>query len=820
MSVTTMDGTELYAETDNIMQGKTTEKKRVKFQPAVVQEVSIVSKVQFRKINIHHSRDASAETVSLRDNLRKMLEGECYLIVSDTRKEAIEGVHIEDLKNCTTLHVSDSYGAPGYNGFTTSNHFGLVLPGARTAVVQRVAVWLCVGYAPNTKILLVQSGTNDFLQTHATLVKARISEQHFLPKDQVRAKADQFAMTLSSWNLKALENARPEVTAVVVAPLHVHMPSHTRSKDEKARLLELFNDTCLDCIEKRLSNARNLNTCTIIILKGLWLLSPDEVHLKAFQTPLMYYEIERELKKLFPNMDPIIDEPRAVSTFYIQGYRRYVRDSEIKDNSKRAEEVWKTHKEEVIKIKRSMMPQSTPALDSSQTPFLCQRLTTASQGAKREMEEFDKIPMDQAKKAKRPAMKIPEHCPKNSGPMSTAIYDATMDLEMRTSEVDFRKRAVLPIREITRNERYTTDKISQLETVFRKNKKWTDHEADYARRGEESETMRGPHAQKYSRNARKAKVDQMTLTDVSLKDWGLLPALFPDLEQGPQTFWREGDQINEERWNTMCALLDAKTIKFIAPSTYTLKAIQAKKRQLKTQMVMWIKGLITGAEGGMCQAELEVITGFHFLHLQAIIGNGVITMLTGLKCQEPIAAPKQWRRGDECIFYLPRYLQGTRYKPDSKVKRPIDHKKIDWTNGGIPDNCNVLTESKKAIVLMSSFYGSRQAVMKKIKVTMEAHRKGAKMIEPSSQDTEDSISTELADRVILTRSPRTGHEIANTTLATMATPNQVQLPEPLPKTKRMKVRKRFESPRRDDTDDEACQVQKKRHTKHKPIVFR
>ena len=58
------------------------------------------------------------------------------------------------------------------------------------------------------------------------------------------------------WDTTEIHKTRPQVVFIVVAPLMVHMPDLTLSRDRKALLLQMFNQAAASLMEER--DARKL----------------------------------------------------------------------------------------------------------------------------------------------------------------------------------------------------------------------------------------------------------------------------------------------------------------------------------------------------------------------------------------------------------------------------------------------------------------------------------------------------------------------------------------------------------------------------------
>ena len=189
LSVTGVRGQELFSVKETLLQGKSVNMRKVRFesQNAITQEKT--STLQFRKANIDRTRPPSEETQEMREMLITYLEGQRYKVRSNrNRLEVINHLHAEEVAACDVLHISDSYGVQGYNGFTTTNHCGLALPGAYLSVIQGVAERLCQGYAHQVSFVLAQGGTNDFLRVHDQMVDQKGTTEH-APRGQTSGTA-------------------------------------------------------------------------------------------------------------------------------------------------------------------------------------------------------------------------------------------------------------------------------------------------------------------------------------------------------------------------------------------------------------------------------------------------------------------------------------------------------------------------------------------------------------------------------------------------------------------------------------------------------
>ena len=378
LSITNKSGRDLYSVMDTIKNGSTMKTKRVNFesQAEVVQTES--STLQYRKINVDRSRQPTAETQTMREDLIHLLESKKYMVrENQNRMAVINGLHVEELMGCDVLHVSDSYGVQGYNGFTTPNHCGVALPGAWLSVVCCAAERLCSRYAKLATVVIAQGGTNDFLRIHSTMLDARRRGQGTMNNEEMASRGVRFATNLT-WEISELKAKRPELKFVIMAPLEVHMPTLTKSCERKAELLEVFNKAASTTMKKR--HGSKLNPYEVLVIGGTWYLSPDEVHLRPYQTPLVFLRIQEGLKKDMGLENDFIDEPKAVATYYYRGHRTFQRIANVRDPVEREKMIWKNHHEEMRCIKLSMTPKKSKDLDGAQIPTLSQELTLGKSG--------------------------------------------------------------------------------------------------------------------------------------------------------------------------------------------------------------------------------------------------------------------------------------------------------------------------------------------------------------------------------------------------------------------------------------------------------
>ena len=251
LAVTGVRGQELFSVRETLLQGKSVNMRKVRFesQAAITQEKTSI--LQYRKANIDRTRPPSEETQKMREMIITYLESKRYNVrTNKNRLDVINHLHAEEVAACDVLHVSDSYGVQGYNGFTTTNHCGLALPGAYLSILQGVAERLCLENASQASFVIVQGGTNDFLRIHDQMVDQKARQNTPLESRYVQQRAVKFAMNVK-WDTTEIEKKRPGVTFVVMTPLLVHMPDVTHSRDKKAFLLEMFNQAATSLMEDR-----------------------------------------------------------------------------------------------------------------------------------------------------------------------------------------------------------------------------------------------------------------------------------------------------------------------------------------------------------------------------------------------------------------------------------------------------------------------------------------------------------------------------------------------------------------------------------------
>ena len=194
LSVNTMTGQELYSVRETLLNGRSIQTRKVTFetQNAIVQNTT--STLQYRKANVDRQRVPSLTTQRMRTMLTQYLQTHRYnLKEMPNRLQVIESLHAEEVGLCDVLHISDSYGVQGFNGFTTMNHCGVALPGACMDIVLGVAERLCLGYAHHATVVLVQAGTNDFLNVHNVMVDEFRRQGAPLTDDAIITKAERFA---------------------------------------------------------------------------------------------------------------------------------------------------------------------------------------------------------------------------------------------------------------------------------------------------------------------------------------------------------------------------------------------------------------------------------------------------------------------------------------------------------------------------------------------------------------------------------------------------------------------------------------------------
>ena len=302
-----------------------------------------------------------------------------------------------------------------------------------------------------------------------------------------------------------------------------------------------------------------------------------------------------------------------------------------------------------------------------------------------------------------------------------------------------------PLKEVLTQDRVMLNDIENIQAKILDNEGWRKYIEQQER--EQSLKVQFEPVQAPTGRARsKQKESTLTYMDLPYKDWVWMTVLFEDFEQGPDAFWSTMTKFNEAEYETIFLLLETITIKYICRGKMGMGNVVQRKSTLRGKTMKWIRGLIQATGGGVCQAELELMSGLHVSHLSTILGNTHITMLQGRKSQEPANTPRSWRRDEEAILYLPRYLDGTPYRPEKKFERVVDLPVISWENAGLPDDCTAVTETEKNIITLQKWHGTRG------KARMEARTKMNVRPEPtptpvSSMEipltTETDSSTEL-----------------------------------------------------------------------------
>ena len=638
LSVNTMSGQELYSVRETLLNGRSIQTRKVTFetQNAIVQNTT--STLQYRKANVDRQRVPSLTTQRMRTMLTEYLQTQRYNL-KDNRLQVIESLHAEEVGLCDVLHVSDSYGVQGFNGFTTMNHCGVALPGACMDIVLGVAERLCLGYAHHATFVLAQAGTNDFLNVHNVMVDEFRRQGAPLTDVAIITKAERFA-THIKFNPAELKKKRPNVKFIVITPMKVHMPDITPSAFQKAYLLEIFNRAAARIMEKR--DERGLNEYKLLTIPGVWLLSTDEVHLRAYLTPLMLYRIQEELKSKFGLAHDFIDSVRAVATYYTRGDRAFQRMVRIPDRATRTKRMRANHAEEKQLIKLAMTPKKTKTMDACQLPTLCSELVLGNKGMQIEWTDAQK--MGDCTRCKKPDTFIPTSCIINDGMLAQVFINSFVDFERRVPETEFQTLMMRPLKEVLTQDRVTLNAIAGIEEMIMANQGWREYIEAQEKVQAEKPAFR-PNIKVSGRTAKKHKESRITHLDIPLKDWVLMTILFEGFEGGPNEFWNLLTKFTEAQMNTIYLLLEMTTIKYIARDKVGMKRINTTKSTLKEQTTKWIRGLIQKAGGGVCQAELELLSGLHVIHLQTILSSSYITMLQGRKMQEPANTPRSWRTG-------------------------------------------------------------------------------------------------------------------------------------------------------------------------------
>ena len=705
LSVTqTQNSTELYSVRETIRGGQLAGSRKITFEKQVKIQQADTSILQYRKANIDRTRTPSEETQRMRRMVIDYLHSQKYVVVGRPNREAVvEHLHAEELKSCDVLHVSDSYGVQGYNGFTTTNHCGLALPGASVAVVLGVAERLCLEHATNASTLVIQAGTNDFLTLHNGMVD-QLRRQGTPLNDQAAIdKGLNFGYTLH-WDTSRLIKERPNLKCVVVAPLSVHMLDITPSENRKAHLLQMFNLAAARAMKQR--DTKGLNTYRVITLPGIWYLSTDEVHLRPYQTPLMLYHIQEELKTNMGLKNDFIDSPRAVATYYTRGHRTFERIAAIGSVHTRTKMMKSNHDEEMRCVKLAMTPKRTKSLDACQTPAQCNELILGNKGMLIEWTEWKKL--GECRGSPRPSTDIPPQCPVKQGSFEKLLANTFLNLEKTLSESEFHILIQKPMKEVLTQDRVELNAIGTFDQVIKSNQGWNEYIQEQEALVEEK-IVYEPAEKPKGRSGSKFKASRITYLDIPYKDWVMMSRLFKDFEKGPNVFWSSLTTFSQAQMNTIMMLLEITTVKYIARGKVGMDKLIKAKATLRSQMSKWIRGQIQETEGGgICQAELEIMTGLHTMHLTTILSSNVITLLQGRKNQEPASTPKSWRKGDQGILYLPRYLEGTLYQPETtKIKQVIALEEITWDEAGLPNDCNAVTETEKNINLLAKYFGTR-----------------------------------------------------------------------------------------------------------------
>ena len=626
LSVTGVRGCELFSVRETLLQGKSINMRRVRFeaQAAITQDTT--STLQYRKANIDRTRPPSEETQKMREMLITYLEEKRYKVrTNKNRLDVINHLHAEEVGACDVLHVSDSYGVQGYNGFTTTNHCGLALPGAYLSVIQGVAERLCQEYAPQVSFVVAQGGTNDFLRIHDQMVDQKERQNTPLETKYVEQRAVKFAMNVK-WDTTEVHKTRPNVTFVVVAPLMVHMPDVTLSRDRKALLLEMFNQAAASLMEDR--DRKKFTNFNIISLPGVWYLGPDEVHLRPYQTPLMFYRIQEQLQTKFNLQNEFIDSPRAVATYYIRGDRAFRRIANLRDDAERSATMWNNDQEELNAVKLAMTPKRSKSMDACQLPTLCTELTQGNKGMLNEWTATERL--GNCIGSKRPDTAIPPFCPARSGLLERTLINSFLDFERTLQDNEFHIMMARPLKEVLSQDRVTLNDIENIQAKILDNEGWR----AYIEQQEQEQSTKvhfEPVQAPTGRSRSKLKESNLTYMDLPYKDWVWMTVLFDNFEQGPNAFWNALTKFNEAEYETMFLLLETVTIKYICKGKMGMTQVGQRKSTLRGKTIKWIRELIQATGGGVCQAELELMSGLHVSHRSTILGNTHITMLQGRK---------------------------------------------------------------------------------------------------------------------------------------------------------------------------------------------
>ena len=518
LSVTqTQNSRELYSVRETICKGQLAGARKITFEKQVKIQQADTSILQYRKANIDRTRAPSEDTQKMRRMIIDYLQTNKYVVNGRPNREAvIEHLHAEELSSCDVLHVSDSYGVQGYNGFTTTNHCGLALPGASVAVVLGVAERLCLGYATNASTLVVQAGTNDFLTIHNVMVD-QFRRQGTPLMDQIAIdKGLKFGYSLR-WDTSPIVKQRPNVKCVVVAPLAVHMLDITPSENRKAHLLQMYNQAASRALNER--ERKGLNPYRVITLPGIWYLSTDEVHLRPYQTPLMLYHIQEELKAHMGLKNDFIDSPRAVATYYTRGYRTFERIAAIENIRTRTIMMKSNHDEEMRCVKLAMTPKRTKSLDACQTPAQCNELILGNKGMLIEWQELKKL--GECKGSPRPITDIPPQCPVKHGSLEKMLANTFLNLEKTLSEAEFHILVQKPMKEVLTQDRVELNAIGTFEQAIKSNHGWN----EYIQAQEalvEEKVVYAPAEKPKGRSGSKFKASRITYLDIPYKDWVMM----------------------------------------------------------------------------------------------------------------------------------------------------------------------------------------------------------------------------------------------------------------------------------------------------------
>ena len=605
------------------------------------------------------------------------------------------------LRKSRTLLCMDSYGnSQCAEQYTTPNVTTMVLPGARLITVAKAAATLSTQAMDAPSEVILFASTNDYLTSHtAMLARQRHPNVSTVSQDAADAALD-FVDSLMRMDFTKFDR---NVRVFYVAPLLVQSP-HIFDNDHKAHGLAIFNDAVRADLRNRIRHGQT-PPVEIVFVDEEWWLSADQVHLRAYQLPMLLLHIERAVHRQHDALPQMIDCPQAATTLYYKGHQAYRRitESTTRNENQKRRAIKELAGQESSTLKKFPRSEPCKSLDDHQLPAQTPALITPNPLIQTAHDELMSPQTHKGVEVVQEERQWTFH-PQNSnptGPIAQRIQLIIRRLYKTMTLSKFLSIVTHSIRQLVDQNLLMTEDIVKLIDIFKLSQGWLKFDAFI-----ESESQKTAK----TADAKRASQDTSTpfrrdrMVDISLRDLAILTILFPQsFDLGPKAFWPKSDQITPNQWHTFATLLDRKTLTYISYGQSRRSTVITQTRGVQMQWLAMLRNTLL-AKGGMCQAQLEHETGLHLTHLQTLLTPTTLTAILGRKSHNPLATPAAYKEGDVNIFFFADYITGTEFRPKTSNPRVVwTHELRLWKNG-FDTLCDAESETLKALGPLSVIY--------------------------------------------------------------------------------------------------------------------